>query len=192
MCAALPDPRGFPWESFAQDYRNTIADHLRAHTEGTNVNPRTLLTTDYLNHYNEVVMLLEMLPTAPTEIAADLAGWQHESYEEHFHESGFRAKALAIAGYRNAPEGVRIAFDTKIADLEQETVMLLREVLAFVETGDVMAVSDRCGETVPRLQMMIAEASAIVNGEFPVLAASEGEAIDEAADVQSKVDALFA
>ena len=40
--------------------------------------------------------------------------------------------------------------------------------------------------------MMIAEASAIVNGEFPVLAASGGEATGEAADVQSKVDALFA
>ncbi|MGI9384467.1 MAG: hypothetical protein ACR2PO_15040 [Methyloligellaceae bacterium] len=191
MSAAVEDSEKFPWDGFVKDYRNTITEHLRAHTDGTNVNPKTLLTTDYLNHYNEAVMLLELLPTAPTEIAADLAEWRHETYEEHFHESGFRDKALAIAGYRNAPEGVRAAFDTKVADLEQETVLLMRQVQAMVEGGDVSGLAELCAGTLPELKSLIAEASAIVNGEFPVLISSDGDGTGDATDTQSKVDALF-
>ncbi|MCG8558430.1 MAG: hypothetical protein MI824_01410 [Hyphomicrobiales bacterium] len=191
MTAAAEDFEEFPWDGFVNDYRDTIADHLRAHTDGTNVNPNTLLTTDYLNHYNEAVMLLELLPSAPAEIAADLAEWRHETYEEHFRESGFRDKALAIAGYRNAPQGVRAAFDTKIADLEQETVLLLRQAQAMVESGDVSGLTELCAGTLPELKTLIAEASAIVNGEFPVLVASDGDGSGDTADTQSRVDALF-
>ena len=38
---------------------------LRERARGSNVNDQTLLATDYLNHFNEVVMLLEMLPDMP-------------------------------------------------------------------------------------------------------------------------------
>ena len=37
--------------------------------EGTNINQSKLLATDYLNHFNEVVLLIEMLPSAPGELA---------------------------------------------------------------------------------------------------------------------------
>lgn len=191
MSSAVENPEEFPWDGFIKDYKSTIAEHLRAHTDGTNVNPKTLLTTDYLNHYNEAIMLLELLPTAPAEIAADLSNWRHETYEEHFRESGFRDKALAIAGYRNAPDGVRAAFDTKVADLEQETVLLMRTVQSMVEAGEVTNLTELCSETLPRLKSLIAEASAIVNGEFPVLISSDGDGSGDAADTQSKVDALF-
>ena len=67
-----------------------MTEHLRAHTDGTNVNAKTLLATDYLNTYNEVVMLLEMLPDAPNELVTDLECWRAKSYREHFQSSGFR------------------------------------------------------------------------------------------------------
>ncbi len=35
-----------------------------------NINPRTGLATDYLNHFNEAIMLLEMVPDMP-ECAED-------------------------------------------------------------------------------------------------------------------------
>ena len=119
-------------ESFAKSYREIISDHLRAHTIGTNVSQDSLLTTDYLNHFNEVVMLLHLLPTAPVEIAADLSGWRPKSYEEHFETSGFRDKALAIAAYQNSPDDIRQAFDTAVSNLERELVILLRDVEAKV------------------------------------------------------------
>ena len=36
--------------------------------EGTNISSTTLLATDYLNHFNEIVMLLEMVPDMPDMI----------------------------------------------------------------------------------------------------------------------------
>ena len=41
---------------------------LRKRARGSNVNEQTLLATDYLNHFNEVVMLLEMQPDMPDMI----------------------------------------------------------------------------------------------------------------------------
>ena len=47
------------------------ADALKA----ANVHPDTGLATDYLNHFNEVVMLLEMLPDMP-DFAEDVLAWE--------------------------------------------------------------------------------------------------------------------
>ena len=44
-----------------------------------NINPATGLATDYLNHFNEAIMLLEMLSSCP-ECRADFLGWRPTSY----------------------------------------------------------------------------------------------------------------
>jgi hypothetical protein len=36
-----------------------------------NINPRTRLATDYLNHFNEAIMLLYMLSSAPECVSGD-------------------------------------------------------------------------------------------------------------------------
>ena len=36
-----------------------------ARLRAANINPRTGLATDYLNHFNEAIMLLEMIPDMP-------------------------------------------------------------------------------------------------------------------------------
>src|SRR5476651_958755 len=63
-----------------------------------NINPRTGLATDYLNHFNEAIMLLEMIPDIP-ECAEDFLDWRPLSYGEHFHASNFKARDLAIEAY---------------------------------------------------------------------------------------------
>ena len=75
-----------------------------------NINPRTGLATDYLNHFNEAVMLLEMIPDMP-ECAEDFLGWQPLSYAEHFTASNFKARDLAISAYDSADPKIRAEFD---------------------------------------------------------------------------------
>jgi hypothetical protein len=53
------------------------------------INPFTGLATDYLNHFNEAIMLLEMLPRSP-DCRNDLLGWRPMSYREHFANSRFK------------------------------------------------------------------------------------------------------
>ncbi len=75
-----------------------------------NINPRTGLATDYLNHFNEAIMLLEMVPDMP-ECAEDFLGWHPLSYCEHFTASNFKARELAIEAYDAADAGIKAEFD---------------------------------------------------------------------------------
>jgi len=184
----------FAREKLASAFKDSMIEHLRAHTKDTNINPETLLTTDYLNHFNEIIMLLELVPSAPTQFVSELAEWQHESYEEHFTHSGFRDKELAIAGYRNAPKEVRHAFDSSVADLEQEMIMLLQQVQEKISTGDTRGLSMLCFEAVPRLQDLIQITAGIVNGSVTCgleAVATETDAKAETSSAQSAVDELF-
>src|SRR5438067_13612117 len=63
-----------------------------------NLNPRSGLATDYLNHFNEAIMLLEMVPDMP-ECAEDFLTWTPLTYAEHFWASNFKARDLAIEAY---------------------------------------------------------------------------------------------
>jgi hypothetical protein len=94
----MPNPPG-PTE-------DARAERLRA----ANINPRTGLATDYLNHFNEAIMLLEMIPDLP-ECADDFLEWQPLSYCEHFTASNFKARDLAIEAYGSADAETRAEFD---------------------------------------------------------------------------------
>jgi hypothetical protein len=78
--------------------------------KAANINPRTGLATDYLNHFNEAIMLLEMVPDMP-ECAEDFLGWYPLSYAEHFTASNFKARDLAISAYDSADPKIRAEFD---------------------------------------------------------------------------------
>ncbi|WP_375412508.1 hypothetical protein [uncultured Bradyrhizobium sp.] len=81
-----------------------------AELQAANINPRTGLATDYLNHFNEAIMLLEMIPDMP-DCAEDFLGWQPLSYREHFAASNFKARELAISAYESADPAIRAEFD---------------------------------------------------------------------------------
>jgi len=81
-----------------------------AKLKAANINPRTGLATDYLNHFNEAVMLLEMIPDMP-DCAEDFLQWRPLSYAEHFTASNFKARDLAIDAYESADPAVRAEFD---------------------------------------------------------------------------------
>jgi hypothetical protein len=101
--STTPPDRPAPDKVGGEDAR---AAQLRA----ANINPRTGLATDYLNHFNEAIMLLEMIPDMP-ECAEDFLGWQPLSYREHFTASNFKARDLAIEAYHAADEAIRTEFD---------------------------------------------------------------------------------
>jgi hypothetical protein len=81
-----------------------------AELKAANINPKTGLATDYLNHFNEAIMLLEMIPDVP-DCAEDFLGWQPLSYSEHFTASNFKARDLAISAYNSADPDIREEFD---------------------------------------------------------------------------------
>src|SRR5438093_3676640 len=91
-------------------------DARAAQLRAANINPRTGLATDYLNHFNEAIMLLEMIPDLP-ECAEDFLTWRPLSYAEHFTASNFKARDLAIEAYELANPAVRGEFDRLTATM---------------------------------------------------------------------------
>src|SRR6195952_5864182 len=87
-----------------------IDEARAAKLRAANINPRTGLATDYLNHFNEAIMLLEMIPDMP-ECAEDFLSWHPLSYREHFMASNFKARDLAIEAYDSADTVIRAEFD---------------------------------------------------------------------------------
>src|SRR5882724_211959 len=81
-----------------------------ARLRAANIILRTGLASDYLNHFNEAIMLLEMIPDMP-ECAEDFLQWRPLSYREHFTASNFKARDLAIEAYDCADEAIRVEFD---------------------------------------------------------------------------------
>jgi hypothetical protein len=93
------------------DRRPRLDNEARAaRLRAANINPRTGLATDYLNHFNEAIMLLEMVPDMP-ECAEDFLSWKPLSYAEHFTASNFKARDLAISAYDSANPAIRAEFD---------------------------------------------------------------------------------
>ena len=101
-------------DSRIRDYKNTdlvrlnepITTEYKKYQElfaGKNINPQTLLATDYLNHFNEIHMLLGMIVGMP-DCNEDILEWQAITYQDHFKHSVFQDKDLAIKDYNYAPQ----------------------------------------------------------------------------------------
>src|SRR6476469_5031318 len=88
----------------------SLEEARAARLRAANINPRTGLATDYLNHFNEAVMLLEMIPDIP-ECAEDFLSWRPLSYREHFTASNLKARDIAIEAYDSADAVIRAEFD---------------------------------------------------------------------------------
>src|ERR1051326_7473810 len=86
----------------------------RARLIEANINPVTGLATDYLNHFNEAIMMLELAPQMP-ECIDDFCAWRPLSYCEHFAASSFLERDLAIAAYQQADPALRQRLD-QLAD----------------------------------------------------------------------------
>jgi hypothetical protein len=175
-------------EDIVSAFRTAMIGHFRSHIPGTNINESTLLASDYLNHFHELVMLLEAISSEPEDFSEDLMSWRPLTYEEHFTESGFRDKNLAIAAYRRAPPKIRARFDDAVARLHGEAVTLVAEVASKL-TGDTSALNKTCERAAQRLRILIDEANAIANGETLPDRTDDETAGDVSG--QAAIDALF-
>jgi hypothetical protein len=100
-----------------------------------NIMPATGLATDYLNVFNEAVMLFGLLADMP-DMIDELKAWEPLSYEEHFARSGFQAKDLAIAAYRAADPAIRGPFDALSQDICDMLRAAVVDVAGRIERGE--------------------------------------------------------
>ena len=153
------------------------ADALRA----ANINPDTGLATDYLNHFNEVVMLMEMLPDMP-DCAEDILEWAPADYPSHFANSTFKDKDLAVQAYEAAPREVRAHLETLICQLDSEILGAQGTLRDQPTPNDLAAIAHLATH---EIKPLISAASGAIHGQT----------VDEPAydddTAQAQIDALF-
>lgn len=152
-----------------------------------NINPTTGLATDYLNHFNEVIMLFDLLPAMP-DCVADVLVWRPMTYQEHFQSSGFTEKELAIRAYEVAPHAARVTFDTLITEIENEVVATQSQLaeLGSSARNEIAVIAQRACN---RLKPLLASAGGVIHGH-DVDPQIETDAEIESS--QADIDALFA
>jgi uncharacterized protein (DUF111 family) len=139
-----------------------------------NLHPATGLATDYLNHFNEPAMLLQMLADMP-DMAEEVLAWAPISYAEHFIRSQFKERDLAIRAYDEADPQVRGDFDIACAAIADH-LEAVQEMIA-----DNVLDADMAAAQAEAVCALIAQADAVIHGRGPAPAAA-----------QDDIDALFA
>jgi hypothetical protein len=148
-----------------------------------NVNPRTGFATDYLNHFNEAIMLLELMAEVP-ECREDFFSWQPKKYDEHFATSKFKHRDIAIAAYSKADPALRHRLDT-LATSMNEILTATREVIRQDGcSGSFFAIADLA---VRWVKPLVARAGEVINGTEAEQGAGERDAAPQVA-----IDALLA
>ena len=146
-----------------------------------NINPATGLATDYLNHFNEAIMMLEMLAAMP-ECIDDLMAWRPMSYREHFVATNQKHRELAIAAYDAADPRARRRLD-ELTHAMNVMLVAARDALRLNLSDPVAGALAQ--ETAAQLKPIVARAGAVINGR---------EAVGDAAPAdttQAVVDALM-
>ena len=165
-------------EDLYEKYRRLVKD--------TTINDVTLLSTDYLNHFNEAVMLLDMVADMP-EILDDVKDWRPKSYQQHFGDSNDKARDLAIESFVWSPKQFRAPFDEVIEGLNQKIAAAVPAIEAVITDHDRLSLVVQ--EVTMALRGEIDHAGAIINGN---MARVDQDAVDAIFDVDQKsVDAIF-
>jgi hypothetical protein len=131
-----------------------------AELRAANINPRTGLATDYLNHFNEAVMLLEMIPDIP-ECVEDFLQWHPLSYAEHFTASNFAARDLAISAYEAADPALRAEFDQITGTMTSILVAVSAAMLDATQDATRAKLAEQATHWVKPL---VAAAGGLING----------------------------
>lgn len=145
-----------------------------------NINPATGLATDYLNHFNEAIMLLDMLASCP-DCLDDFLGWRPMSYREHFAASRFKGREQAIAAYDAADPNIRRRLDTLAATMTAVLEATRTAMSAEMPPRTAAVLADRAAAW---LKPLVARAGAVINGESDA-------GLDEPVMPQAVVDGLM-
>ncbi len=147
---------------------------LSERANGTNVNSLTLLATDYLNHFNEVVMLMEMIPDMP-ELLEDAHEWTPKSYKDHFRASTIADKDLAIEAYEFVPTIYRDPFEDAVTMLDELVIASIDKIEADLAEGNMDKVRENVSFMSRTVQQSMDVISGIINGRQGI----DQNAVDE-------------
>jgi hypothetical protein len=137
--------------------QSSIADDL--------VNPASGIANDYLNLFNEIVMLIEQLPTMP-ELIDDIKAWKPTSYEDYFVNSPLPGRESALEAYQKLDAAFRREFEQVVAELDQQATGIVATIRLHMRAkgdSDLEGLEAICTRGGGALRDTLERAVAIVN-----------------------------
>jgi hypothetical protein len=129
------------------------------------VNPASGLANDYLNLFNEIVMLIEQLPVMP-ELIDDILNWRPVTYQSYFARSVLPGRVSALEAYSRLELSFRRDFETVVADLDRRAVGAVVAIRRhYKKQGDTSspAMAEICERSGSALRESLLTASDLVN-----------------------------
>lgn len=130
------------------------------------VNPASGVANDYLNHFNEVLLLIENLPVLLPEMVDEILGWEPISYREYFQKSRLPGSAKALQIYDGIDAGFRTYFEGQIASLNAmalESIAVIKEHRSEDGTIEPDSVAEFCELASAKMRKALEHTADLVN-----------------------------
>lgn len=129
------------------------------------VNPASGLANDFLNVYNEILMLIELLPTMP-ELVDDISVWRPASYRAYFMQSPLPGSDHALAVYARLEPAFRALFEASVEKLAECGVRSVDAISRAVSSGAADGgeqISDVCARSAAHLRGLLHATELLIN-----------------------------
>jgi hypothetical protein len=131
------------------------------------VNPTTGLANDYLNVFNEILLVLEFLPTMP-EMTEEALAWQPRTYSEYFEQSTLPDARHALEAYATVDPALRKKFESVLSRLTQIVTDAQRTLAAESTRPDYPdTIVESCEATAEQMRIGLAYVNRLINEGGP-------------------------
>ncbi len=129
--------------------------------------PESGLANDYLNIFNELIMLVEQLPSMP-EFMDDIQRWEPLSYVEYFQRSSLPGSQAALVTYRGLDPAFRNSFEDLTRSIDRAALQVVNELRKHqgrFGDGYPRGLETLCLQASATLRGLLSQAAAMVNRE---------------------------
>jgi hypothetical protein len=134
------------------------------------VNPTSGLANDYLNVFNEILLIIEFLPTMP-EMTDEALAWQPRSYPEYFAQSTLPDAHHALEAYASVDPLLRRKFESVLTRLNEIVTEVQRTLAAESTRPDYPdSVAESCEATAEQIRIGLAYVNRLINEGGPTSA----------------------
>jgi hypothetical protein len=129
----------------------------------TGIDSRSGLASDFLNQFNEAIMILDLVGDDP-DMINDLRDWSLRDYHTHFRQSGFGDAALVLEAYELCPAAVRQRFD----GLTNAVAGVVASAIEVLAESEEQARGAEAAALAVELRAAVARMSAIIHPSEPI------------------------
>jgi len=130
------------------------------------VNPASGIANDYLNHFNEILLLIENLPALLPEMIDEILAWKPVSYREYFTNSPLPGSVKTLEIYDSLDEEFRVDFESMVKILDKiilESIKIVTDARRPDGTLDPGDVEDVCETLSAKLRLVLDRTADLVN-----------------------------